>query len=187
MTTIAITRKAVAADTLCSFGDGTPSYHSVKIFKQGDDIYGAAGSCAATTQFYEWFRRGCPPMENPALPSDGDAESKDGFIGFVANEEGIFIYNALCDPDKLLNEFYAIGTGGSYAMVELAQGKSPTLAVLRACEFDEASKCWQGKPTLLQVRPRVVKTKLKYQKPTPTEASADKPTEAADSGQVPGS
>jgi ATP-dependent protease HslVU (ClpYQ) peptidase subunit len=170
VTVIAANRRCMSADHRMTFGEGTPKCHAVKIFRIGDNIVGAAGSCGATTQFYEWMRRDCPPMENPSLPTEGDGEEDDGFIGLVLNEDGLFLYTGMCDPDKLMDDCYAIGTGSAYAVEAMLQGKSPKAAVLRACESTETCGLYKDTPpTVLDVKPKQTRTKLKHQKPTPEE------------------
>jgi hypothetical protein len=167
MTVIAANRKCMAADHFVS-GGGVP-YFTVKIFRHGDHIMGAAGISAATTKWFEWMRRDCPPVEEIDLAGDGD----NTFVGLVLNEDGLFMYNALCEPDHLMSEFYAIGSGSRYAMAMLADGKSPARAVQRACEYDDGCRLYvppgakEGQPTVLHCRPKTSKTRLKHQKITP--------------------
>ena len=167
MTIIVATRKCMAADHKVSGGSTAP-YYTPKIFRHGDHIMGAAGTSSATTKWFEWMRRDCPPMEEIDLAG----EEGDTFIGLVLNEDGLFVYNAMCEPDPLLNDFYAIGSGSRYVMQALKAGKSPESCVRVACEFDDACGLYLNTgPTVLTVKPKANKTRIKYQKPTPPEPS----------------
>jgi hypothetical protein len=170
VTTIAANRKTMAADTRV-IGAG-PMYHTNKIFHIGDALVGVAGAVGHTTKFLAWFRKECPQDEVAMNFSEDDP----GFAALVLRPSGLFYYADCCEPDRLHEKHFAIGTGGGYAVVAMDNGKTPAQAVRCAMKYDEGTG---GKVTELHLsEPKQKKGKPKPATPPAQEAPPDAQTAA---------
>lgn len=131
MTTIAANRKMMSADTKVT--DDGSQYYTSKIFVIGDSIVGVAGDVARTCKFLAWMRQGQPKDASTVM--DGDDPE---FQALVVNRNGIFVYMDTCEPDKLHDSFFAIGSGGAAAMAVMAKpfNYDPKRAVTHAAKID---------------------------------------------------
>lgn len=135
MTTIAVNRTTMAADTRLS-GEACLK-NATKIWRIRDSIVGVAGDAADTTKFLAWFRKECPVEEAYAIATDDH-----DFGALVLNKDGLFYYQGCCEPDKLHDEHTAIGAGAQGAKMAMMLGKTPSEAVALMMEIDE---CTGGK------------------------------------------
>jgi 20S proteasome alpha/beta subunit len=142
MTTIAITREAMAADTRVITGGSF--YHANKIFRIGQSLVGTAGDGFACLAFVEWFKS---PRRNPQVLHKmfGDTD-RDEIIVAELNPSGIHLWNGWGYPEKINDPYYAIGSGGMVALEALRNGADPDDAVRRAVAHDEAT----GAPVQLE-------------------------------------
>lgn len=120
----------MSADTRVSGGGSM--YHTVKIHRIRDCLVGMAGDVALTTKFLAWFRKECPSDELPI-----NNEENKSFCAIVLTPKGLYYYADCCEPDKLKESTYAIGTGAQAAMVAMHLGKTPAQAVREAMRVDE--------------------------------------------------
>jgi len=128
MTTIACDRKSMVGDRKVT--DGSLSYTTTKVFVIGDSIVGVAGVVSATNRWLAWYRSGCP-TDGPSFSDDEEMNA------LVLNRRGIFLYAQCCDPDKLDDPFYAIGSGGMAALSLMKNcGWSPRDSVVGASKVD---------------------------------------------------
>ncbi len=127
MTVIAANLKEMAGDSKMTVGAITA--HVDKVFHIRDSFIGVAGDADNTTKFLAWFRKECPPDE-VSMNFDDDKS----FIGLELNSRGLFLYSNCCEPDKLHDKYFAIGTGAEVAIAAMDMGKSPTEAVRLACK-----------------------------------------------------
>lgn len=129
MTTIAASMKhrQMAADSCCSDDEG--HYLVQKIRVHGGIARAACGEWAACNKMHE-------SLENKTeVDSDLDVEMLE------LREDGIYVYETgMSVPTKIKNDYFAIGTGSSYAIAAMRLGCSPEEAVLIASEFDVGTK-----------------------------------------------
>lgn len=132
MTTIAANRECMAADHKVT--DGDTSYRAAKIWKRGSAIVGAAGSNSAINKFRKWIDRGYKGR----LPEFLEEEAAE-FAAIVLNPDGLFVFDSSCVPDRIIDPFYAIGTGKQAALAAMHMGAGPQKAVEIACEVDNST------------------------------------------------
>ncbi len=165
MTTICANRRVMAADTRVSGGAG-PMYNTLKIFRIGDAIVGMCGNVEHTTKFLAWFRKECPHDEVPI----GAGEDDESFAALVLRPSGLYYYADCCEPDRIHENFYAIGSGSGPAASAMAFGKTPAQAVRHAMKFDH---CTGGKITELFLEPKQKKGKPKTATPPQQEIATN--------------
>lgn len=141
-------------------------YSTDKIFKIGDSIVGVAGEVALTCAFLSWFRRECPAGEMMGVDDE-----EAGFGALVLNSRGLFYYSNCCDPDRIHDPFYAIGSGGNAAIAAMMCGKSPHDAVRIASKIDPSTGGAIKVLALEQTRRKKTPTPL-----PPAGAQTDAPT-----------
>ena len=54
--------------------------------------------------------------------------------------DGIYIYDGISTPTKILNDFWAVGSGAPFAIAAMELGLSPLKAVEIACKYDVGSR-----------------------------------------------
>jgi hypothetical protein len=168
MTTIAANLRSMAGDTRVT--GNMPMCYCEKIFRIRDSLVGVCGGNAYTTQWLEWFRREMPPVET-LLDIDEDVDEKS-FCGLVLDEKGLWLYTNMCEPDKLLDKFYAIGTGSMVACESMRRGDTPAQAVHAAARWDEGTG---GKVTELHL----IKHQKERKRKSPKPAKLPEPSGAA--------
>jgi len=136
MTTIAANRECLAADTRVV--TGSSFYHAPKIFRVGNSLLGTAGDGFACLAFVEWFkseRRNSQVLHKIF----GETIDRDAIWIVELNPAGIYFWNGWGVPEKILDEVFAVGTGGPAALEAMRCGKTPEEAVTRAFAHDENS------------------------------------------------
>lgn len=141
MTTICYRDGVMAADTrvtvTCEAG-GARAFRCEKLYrvkvKQGrrevPAIVGLAGGSFDGLAFLDWLVGATP--EPPQRLIEGEAE----FSALVLNKHGLFEYDKWCRPDRVLEKFYAIGSGSKAALGAMHMGASARRAVAVACRID---------------------------------------------------
>lgn len=133
MTTVAITREAMAADTRVVTGG--PFYHADKIFRVGNSLLGTAGAGFACLAFVEWFKS---PRRNPQVLHKIFGEyDRDDILIAELNPAGIYLWDGWGFAEKINDSFYAIGSGSMAALEAMRNGLDPDDAVRRAVAHDE--------------------------------------------------
>lgn len=133
MTTVAITREAIAADTRVV--TGSSFYHAPKIFRVGQSLLGTAGAGFACLAFVEWFKS---PRRNPQVLHKIFGEyDRDDILIAELNPSGIFLWDGWGYPERINDSFYAIGSGAMAALEAMRNGSDPDDAVRRAVAHDE--------------------------------------------------
>jgi hypothetical protein len=119
----------MAADTRVSGASGG-CYYSRKVLKIRGNLIGAAGVTQYTTKFIAWFRK--------EFPHDEELMGDDtGFEGLVLTPKGkLLMYSDCAEPDTIIGDFFAIGSGAAHAVTAMHLGKTPTEAVEIAKIFD---------------------------------------------------
>jgi hypothetical protein len=131
MTTIAAKASTgeIAADSMVS---GDDSFYLVEKLRRGQtSIYGACGDWDKILSFYQ-------ALESKSSP-DSDTDVTVLELRFDGKDNGIWIYESTIIPARIKNDFYAIGTGASYAVAAMHLGLSPAEAVKIACLYDTSS------------------------------------------------
>jgi len=133
MTTIAINREAMSADTRVITGGSF--WHESKIFRVGNSLFGTVGSGFACLAFLGWYQS---PRRNPLELHKMFAEQdRDDILIFELNPGGIYAWNGWGYPAKLLDDMYAGGSGGMAALEAMRNGATPEEAIKRATAHDE--------------------------------------------------
>lgn len=156
MTTIAVNRECMAADTRVV--NGNSYYHADKIFRVGNSLLGTAGDSFMCLAFVEWFKS---PRRNPfelhkLIGEEGD---RNEIVIAELNAGGIYLWNGWGYPEKLNDPAFAIGSGGMPALEAMRNGHTPEEAVRRATLHDENTGApiqveWLLPPELLPKRKR---------------------------------
>lgn len=128
MTCVAVSKKhgCVAADMRCSSDNAMVSVHKIKRHQRS--IIGAAGDWADVLKF--WNQLGKRKKKDSGLHDNSE------FEGIELHPAGIFLYDAAGTRYQINDEYFAIGSGGPYAMGAMAMGATPEEAVAIAARFD---------------------------------------------------
>ena len=133
MTTLAVNRECMAADTRVVTGGSY--YHAPKIFRIGTSILGTAGDGFPCLAFVDWFRS---PQRKPlVLHRIFNDYDRDSIWIVELNPGGIHFWNGWGYAEKILDEFFAVGSGGQAALEAMRHGLTPEEAVARATTHDE--------------------------------------------------
>lgn len=134
MTTLAANRECIAADTRVV--TGSSYYHATKLFRVGTSLLGTAGEGFPCLAFVEWFKS---PKRNPQVLHKifGDVEARDGIWIVELNPGGIHFWNGWGYRETILDDFFAVGTGGQAALEAMRHGLTPEQAIHRAIGHDE--------------------------------------------------
>ena len=171
MTTIASNRRCMAGDTKVS--NGSTAYYTPKVFEIGDSIVGVAGNANLTTKFLAWFRKECPADE-VGMSLDEEHE----FVALVLNARGLYVYNDCTEPDRLTNDYFAIGSGADAAIAYMSTGKTPAEAV-RAVIKHPMLDSGTGGDVIEKSLPQAKKP-TRRKKPAPTPGATPKPPSEQD-------
>ncbi len=144
MTTITYRNGVLAADsrvTVDSEAGGSRNFICEKLFRKsipGPDgtaeevILATAGDSSSGMVFVDWYGSGQPP---PELLVTGEAD----FTVLILKRDGLYEVDAWCRPIKILDEFYAVGSGTKAALGAMHMGASAQRAVEIACRIDPYS------------------------------------------------
>lgn len=102
----------------------------VKAKVVGQGIVGAAGDWDDVLKFWDVLQG--KPLKDAGL-SGAELE------GIELHPDGIFLYTASGKRFAIRDQFYAIGSGGPYAIGAMAMGATPEEAVALASRFDPAT------------------------------------------------
>lgn len=155
MTTIAINRECMAADTRVITGGSY--WHENKVFRVGNSLFGTAGDGFACLAFLAWYQS---PRRNPLELQKMFAEQdRNDILIFELNPGGIYAWNGWGFPAKLLDDEYAGGSGGMAALEAMRRGAAPDEAIRSATAHDENTGApiqveWLLPPELVPKRKR---------------------------------
>lgn len=129
MTTVAakVSTGEIAADTMVS--DDETFYSASKLRIGKDCIYGACGTWKHIITAFNAMETGA---------KEWDSESDIEVLELRA--DGIYIYDGTPIPFKILNDFWAVGSGAPFAIAAMELGLSPLKAVEIACKYDVGSR-----------------------------------------------
>lgn len=140
MTTIAYKNGVIAADSCVSLqteAGGSRKFKCEKLYRKTigkgrskrQVIIALAGESFPGLMFLDWYGSGKEP---PTQLIDGQAD----FTALVLTNEGLFEADAYCRPDKIIDQFYAVGSGAKAALGAMHAGASAKRAVEIACLID---------------------------------------------------
>lgn len=136
MTTIVYRDGVLASDSQVTAGDAR-KFRCEKLYRvevQGvEAIVGLAGGSFDGLAFLDWLVGEL--AEPPQRLIDGEAD----FTAVVLNKHGLFEYDKWCRPDKVLETFYAVGSGAGPALGAMHMGATARQAVDVACRIDPFS------------------------------------------------
>lgn len=136
MTTIAYRAGVLAADSRVSItteGGGDRFFdRSKKLIRKGNAIIALAGESSPGMVFAAWYGSGKKP---PSRLIDGGAD----FTALVLTPKGLFEYDAYCEPERVDEEFYAIGSGAKAALGAMHMGASAIQAIEIAMKIDPST------------------------------------------------
>lgn len=160
MTTIAYRDGILAADsqtTVNTEAGGSRKHRCEKLYrktiKQGrksfDVIIATAGESSPSLLFVEWYGSG-DPMPKMLETHGGD------FTCLILAPHGLYEVDMMCCPERVLDRFYAIGSGSKAALGAMHMGASARQAVEIASKIDP----YTGGPiTTMTLTPKVTKAK----------------------------
>lgn len=124
MTTVATDGIRMVADTLVTH-EGTRS-KAEKVFEVKGELVGIAGDYSAGLLFVKWYadRRKNKP------------ELGEGFEAMVVSSRGIEVWDCFLHPMKVLEPFYACGSGKDAALGAMHAGADVARAVEIAARID---------------------------------------------------
>ena len=140
MTTIAYRNGVMAADsrvTMDSEAGGSPVFDCEKLYRKTirdgrakrQVIIGLAGESEPGLIFLDWYGSKTPA---PQVLIDGQAD----FTALLLTSDGLFEVGMYCRPERVLNKFYAVGSGAKAAMGAMYAGCTAKRAVEIACLVD---------------------------------------------------
>lgn len=130
MTTIACNLKEMAADSQVS-GDSSVPFATKKLWRHGDSLIGLCGMLGPAMKFIQWRHAG---GEHPKFRDD------DYFMALELTPMGILYWDQHLVPAPVLEEEYAVGSGGDVALYCMRiRGMGPARAVAEACKIDPYS------------------------------------------------
>lgn len=121
-----IQHSVIVADTRCS--DDSSMFRVTKIRKIRSGLVGCAGGWSEILHF--WDKLGGKRVKDGVLHDQAD------FCGIELSQDGIHLYDPAGRRYAIKDQFYAIGSGGPYALGAMAMGASPEEAVAIASRFD---------------------------------------------------
>jgi hypothetical protein len=144
VTTVAANREVMAADHRVT-EDGSPICHMPKLYRIKDRVYGICGDVDAALVFLAWLRAGLDTDEWDytflyAYAFD-NTETRESFEVMELGPEGLALWNGWGVRKPILDDRYAIGSGGPAALQAMT-GKSklaPFDAVREAISGDQYS------------------------------------------------
>jgi hypothetical protein len=141
MTTIAFRDGVMAADSCISLqteAGGARKFRCEKLYrkfvknargKTETVIIGLAGESAPGLVFLDWYGT---DKDKPTDLIEGGAD----FTALILTKRGLFEADAYCRPEKILNRFYAVGSGAKAAMGAMHAGATAIGAVKIAARID---------------------------------------------------
>lgn len=116
----------IASDTRCSSDNAMVSVN--KIRRIGRSLIGAAGDWTDVLKFWDMIEK--KKKKDTGLNENSELEAIELSAG------GIYLYEANGVRYLVKDEYFAIGSGGPYAMGAMAMGATPEEAVAIAARFD---------------------------------------------------
>ena len=139
MSIICFKNNIVAADTSANMGN-TVFNDGGKLYKTSKYIIGGVGSTLNVIRFVSSYEHLKNEWDCGRIPSDLDKILVEGennsFDAFVFYKDKVFLWDTFLTPVPLLEDYFAIGSGGELALGALAAGADPVTAVEVAIRFN---------------------------------------------------
>lgn len=119
----------VVADTRCS--DDNSMVRVSKIRRAKGGLIGCAGGWSEILHF--WDKLSGKKVKDGVLHDQAD------FCGIELARDGVYLYDPAGRRYPIKDQFFAIGSGGPYALGAMAMGATPEEAVAIASRFDPAT------------------------------------------------
>lgn len=135
MTTVVSNLECMAADQRTT--GGGPMFHTNKLYRVGDSIFGIAGDCVLGHLMMDWLatkKRDRVELYE-LLPEAGRNEIEI----LELSPDGLAYWNGWGVRLPLLDHSYAIGSGAMAALQALRLGQEPEDAVMEAAHVDEST------------------------------------------------
>lgn len=138
MTTIAYRAGVMASDSRAYSGYKSSIGEKVKIERLKDGtLLGVSSTLpGAAENIRQWYKDGCPKDTYYALPE------KFTLLAVKSNGEAYYADDNLMLSGPLKAEYFAIGSGGDFALGALAFGSTAIEAIQIACKLD----VWSEEP-----------------------------------------
>lgn len=122
-----IKHRRLASDTRCSADNTMVNVSKVRAVGQG--FIGAAGDWSDVLHFWHL-------VEKTGKYRDGALHDNSQLEAIELHPTGIYLYGPNGQRYAIKDEFFAIGSGGAYAIGAMAMGATPEEAVAIAAKFD---------------------------------------------------
>jgi hypothetical protein len=113
VSSVIVTRELVAGDTLMGTDNGCAP--TSKIVRLRDTLYGYVGEPSRALQFLRWIKDGARG-EKPDFSAADDDEDEEFEVVQVSRAQGIILWDQRMEPVPIHANYYAIGSGGSFAL-----------------------------------------------------------------------
>lgn len=130
-TTVVANLQAMASDTRISC---SPSFHTAKIIRHGDTLYGICGDLAVCLVLVDWLKSG--KRSKQVLYKLISEEMRYETEILELSDQGLALWDGWGVRMPILGEFYAIGSGAPYAVQAIHDGADLEEAVRASCRFD---------------------------------------------------
>jgi len=133
MTVIAYRNGVMAADSRITFTgeeSGTAYGRCEKLFRVRDAIIGLQGESSPGLVFLDWYASGAVEAHEGLVHSDAD------FYALVMTSTGVYMFDKWCRGERVLDEFWAIGSGAKAALGAMHMGADAREACAIACRID---------------------------------------------------
>jgi len=130
MTTIIATRAQMGADSFVTDGSRVG-----KVYHAPGMLLGGCGDTYYSIQLVRWVLDG---MRGPPPPPDDD-EARDSTV-LILRRDGLMMLNWRGVEIPQLDDFFAIGSGASFALGAMKQGAAVMQALEIAAWYDENTK-----------------------------------------------
>ena len=138
MTTAAFRDGVLAADSQATTDDGVRTRYeklvrlrSVVSPIRGEVLLACAGDVYPALLFRDWLETGAGPGLH-----DRGVDRLEDFEALIVHKSGLYTANRLCRIDRVLETFWAIGSGRAIALGAMERGATARQAVQAAAKWD---------------------------------------------------
>jgi ATP-dependent protease HslVU (ClpYQ) peptidase subunit len=124
-------RKIMVSDSKCTYGD--THFRMQKIYQMPDGtLIGFSGSVSEATKFVNWWIDGANIANKPNF-------GEESFDALVLDDSGINLWDSNLIKIRIIQDFFAVGSGAQFALGALRAGADPVRAVEIAAQEDNNS------------------------------------------------
>jgi ATP-dependent protease HslVU (ClpYQ) peptidase subunit len=127
MTTVAYRDGVMAADSAGEWS-GIRS-RATKIHRVNGVLIGGSGNVTDIQTFIRWFEAGADQANKPEFRQYRGADDAPEFEILIADHDGLTWWSEAFQPDRVEDDFWAIGTGRAAAMAAMYMGADAGKAV----------------------------------------------------------